>query len=304
MALAAPACAPANVVAVPPVVDVPAAPAPRARRGTQGAPARAGDPPAPWNEHVVWTAKTRARAMATCQLAAYTFASTVTLENRLVAPAGDGARLAMRVVRDDENATGVAPLPVLLGKGYVADAAGGGPALRESEGETVSVAEAARVRPLAATFVGWPGADVAAHPPAQGTEVGALEGPVAAIAQVPLYGGQIPTRGKATVTSTGRESAGAGGGANAGDVLTFGVVVRASEDDAGMCHHWTHDATLQGTMRLRASNGALLEMHLEGDTGDTEALCQDPHGRPGPPPPPRTCDTGTMTFELSQQRVP
>lgn len=284
------ACAAATPTAVPPVVELPVPPAGSPRlHAAQSNPPSSPQPQPPWVETLSRRAKTK--KVTGCQIVPYTFGSTTTVENRLLP---DGT-LAVRVIRDDESALGVNALPVLLGKGYVASAAAGGARVVGSDGAPAPDLDASRIRALASGFLGWPGRDVASHPPAHGAEVATLEPAIAAVLDVPLHGGELPTtEAKVSVTM----------GAVAADALTFDLVVTAMEGDAGMCHRWENHATLKGTLRLRATTGALLDLHLEGPTDDTEALCMDPSGKPGPPPPPRTCNKGTMSIDVSQEGVP
>jgi hypothetical protein len=247
---------------------------------------------APWVERAERTEATK--PVGRCQVSPFTFGSTIAVENRLL----DGGRLAMRVVQDDEAASGVTPLPVLLGKGYVIEASGQELRVRGADDAPVPDDQASRVRALAATFLGWPGGELAAHPPAAGAEVPTLEAPVATVARVPLHGAEVAGESKAVVRFAGTRHG------DAGDELVFDVTLKATESEAGMCHRWTNAADVKGELRLRASNGALLGLHLEGSTDDTEGLCQDPSGKPGPPPPPHACNRGKVTVEVRQPRVP
>jgi hypothetical protein len=283
---------PATLV-VPPVVDIPVPPAASAKTSAAvAAPASSASatgPPAPWVERAVRTEVTK--PVGHCQIVPFSFGSTIAVESRLV----DGGQLAMRVVQDDETAKGITALPTLLGKGYVVDATG---AVRGADGTTVPDDQVTRIRALAASFVGWPGAGVAANPPAMGAEVPSLEAPVVTVAAVPLHGTEPAQQATAVVRFSGKRAG------DAGDELVFDVTLKAAEGDAGMCHHWTNDADLKGELRLRAPGGAMLALHLEGTTVDSEGLCQDPSGKPGPPPPPHTCNKGKVSVEVKQPRVP
>jgi hypothetical protein len=294
------ACGAAPPVAVPPVVDIPVPPAVATPKPAPAQPAppsatslAAG--PAPWVERATRTETTK--AVGRCQLTPFTFGSTIAVESRQL----DGGRLAIRVVQDDETAKGVEPQPVLLGKGYVVDApAAPGQALQVAgaDGSPVPDDQVKRVQALGMSFVGWPGGIVAAHPPAPGAEVAALEVPVAAIAGVPLHGAQVEGESKAVVRFAGTRHG------DAGNELAFDVTLKATESDAGMCHSWTNVADLKGELRLRASSGAMVSLRLEGTTEDTEGVCQDPSGKPGPPPPPHRCNRGKVSVEVKQPRVP
>jgi hypothetical protein len=290
-------CGAAGPLAVPPVVDLPVPPAPAASKAMVAAAtttpsAAPSTQPAPWVERAERTEVTM--AVGRCQITPFTFGSAIAVENRLL----DGGRLAMRVVQDDETAKEVTALPALLGKGYVIEASGQGLQVHGADDAPVPDDHASRVRALAATFLGWPGGDVAAHRPPAGAEVPTLEAPVVAVAGVPLHGAQVEPASKAVVVFTGARHG------DAGDELVFDVTLKATASDAGMCHRWTNAADVKGELRLRASNGAFLGMHLEGSTEDTEGLCQDPSGKPGPPPPPHTCNRGKVTVEVKQPRVP
>lgn len=292
-------CGVATRAGVPPVLDIPVPPAVSAapsRSGTGAAgstaPARPTPAPAPWVTRAERTEATR--SVARCQIAPFTFSSTLAVETRLL---GDG-RLALRVVQDDEKARGVAAQPGLLGKGYVVEAAGRALHVHGADGEPVPEDQVSRIRALAAAFLGWPGADVAAHPPAAGAEVVALEGPVAAVADVPLHGAEVSPPSKIIVRLAGTRRG------DGGDELVLDVSLAAMASDAGMCHRWTREADVKGELRLRASNGALLGLHLEGPSQDSEGLCQDPSGKPGPAPPPHTCNRGQVTVDVKQPRVP
>jgi hypothetical protein len=226
-----------------------------------------------------------------CQIVPVSFSSTLAVELRVL----DDGRLALRIVQDDETAKGVEALPSLLGKGYLVD---GAMQVRSADGEVVPDDQVARVLPMVSAFVGWHGGEVIAHLPPAGAEVALLEGPVATVAAVPLHGGQVQPESKAVVRFSGTRPG------DAGDELVFDVTLQATESDAGMCHRWTNEADVKGELRLRASNGALLGLHLEGTTDDTEALCQDPSGKVGPPPPPHTCNRGKVSVEVKQPHVP
>jgi len=278
------------------VVDLPVPPAATAQRTsvsiTTAPVAPVPLPQAPWVLRATRTESTK--PVGRCQIAPFTFGSTIAVENRLI----DGGKLAMRVVQDDETGTGITALPVLLGKGYVAEVSGHALQLRGADGTPVPDDEANRARDLAAAFLDWPGADVAAHPPAAGSEMVALESVVARMADVPLHGAEVNAEPSAVVRFAATRAG------DTGDELVFDVTVKATGGDAGMCHHWTSTADLKGELRLRASNGAMLGLHLEGTTGDTEGFCQDPSGKPGPPPPPHVCNRGKVSVEVRQPRVP
>jgi hypothetical protein len=229
-----------------------------------------------------------------CQIGPFTFGSTIAVENQLL----DGGRLAMRVVQDDETGNNVTALPVLLGKGYVVEVSGHALHVGAADDASVPDDQVKRVSVLAATLLDWPGGDVAAHPPAAGSEVVALEPFVTRIADVPLHGAELEAQSTAVVRFAATRAG------EVGDELVFDVTLKASGGDAGMCHHWTTSAELKGELRLRASNGAMLGLKLEGTTEDTEGLCQDPSGKPGPPPPPHACNRGKVSVEVRQPRVP
>ncbi len=292
------ACGAAGPLAVPPVVDLPIPPADTAQKPslsaatptTPVAPAPATQ--APWVLRATRTESTK--PVGRCQIAPFTFASTIAVENSPM----DGGRLAMRVVQDDETGKGVTAWPALLGKGYIVDVSGHALHVHGADGAPVPEDQAKRALVLAAAFLDWPGGDVAAHLPATGSEGVALESFVARVADVPLHGGEVQAEPKAVV----RFAAARPG--DAGDELVFDVTLTATGGDAGMCHRWTTTADLKGELRLRASNGAMLGLHLEGTTQDTEGLCQDPTGKPGPPPPPHPCNRGKVSVDLKQPRVP
>jgi hypothetical protein len=151
------------------------------------------------------------------------------------------------------------------------------------------------MKAVASAVLAWPGAAVAAHPPAAGAEVASLEGPLAAIADVPVHGGEAQ-QSKATVRFSGKRHG------DSGDELVFDVSITGNEGDAGMCHTWTNEASVTGELHLRAADGALLALHLKGTTSDTEALCQGANG--GPPPPAATCDKGDVAVDVTQPHVP
>ena len=291
------ACGAAGPLAVPPVVELPvppAAAAPKTAAATPNAPvAPAPTLQAPWVLRATRAESTK--PIGRCQIQPFTFGSTIAVENRLL----EGGRLALRVVQDDETGTGITALPVLLGKGYVVEVSGHALNVHGADATPVPEDEGRRVRDLATTLLDWPGADVAAHAPTTaGSEVVALESFVARIADVPLHGAEVNAESSAVVRFAATRKG------DAGDELVFDVTLKASGGDAGMCHHWTSTADLKGELRLRASNGAMLGLHLEGTTGDTEGLCQDPSGKPGPPPPPHACNRGKVSVEVKQPRVP
>ena len=210
----------------------------------------------------------------------------------------DASRLGVRVVQDDESAKGVQALPGLLGKGYVVERLDGSLHVHDTSGERVPDDATRRVQALATATLGWPGGDVGSHLPAVGAEVPVLEAPVVAIAAVPLHGELTAQESKATVRYAGIKKG------DVGDELAFDVELTATEGDAGMCHRWVNEAQAKGELRMRTQGGALLGLHLQGATRDTEGLCQDPSGKPGPPPPPHTCNRGEVTIEVRQPHVP
>jgi hypothetical protein len=186
--------------------------------------------------------------------------------------------------------------PGLLGKGYVVERIGRALQVRGAGGEAVPDDEALRVRAMGTAVLGWPGGDVASHPPAVGVEVEVLENPVVTIAAMRLHGDLSAQESKAIVRYAGIKKG------DAGDELAFDVELRATEGDAGMCHRWVNEAQAKGELRLRAQGGSLLGLHLQGEMHDTEGVCQGPSG--GPPPPPHTCNRGEVTIEVRQPHVP
>jgi hypothetical protein len=246
-------------------------------------------PTPPWVLHVERREKTT--AVARCQVAPFSFSSVMAVEATLVA----ADRVVFRVVRDDEHATGVTALPSLLGKGYVALKGPGALRVVDAADHEVEPAEARRMQSLATAALAWPGASVAGGGLATGAEATSLERAVARIADAPLHGAEVPAAQEKAIVrlraATDTEA-------------VFDVTVEATAEDAGMCHHWASRADLKGELRVRVRDGALLAMHLEGTTGDTEGLCQAPSGKPGPPPPPRACNRGTIDVDVKQPDVP
>lgn len=293
------ACAPAltacaaTAPTVPPVVVIPVVPgdpepksAPPASTTESAPPA----PPPPWVQRAKRSEKTK--RVATCQIVPFASDSSIAVENRAL---GDD-RISIRVIEDVETAKGVASLPSLLGKGYVAERTPTGVHVHGEDGQPVPDDQVARVRSLAAATIAWPGHDVVASLPAPGAEVAALEGPVVAVAAVPLHGTASNVDAKATVRFTGPRKL------DDRDTLAFDVTLSATESDAGMCHRWTNAADLKGELLLAARDGDLLSLHLTGPTHDTEGLCQGPSG--GPPAPPRTCNQGDVAIDVTQPHVP
>jgi hypothetical protein len=233
----------------------------------------------------------KTKRVAACQIVPFSIDSSIAVENRVL---GQG-RIAIRVIEDVETAKGVAALPSLLGKGFVAERTPTGIHVHGEDGQPVPDDQVARVRSLASATVGWPGHDVVSALPAAGAEVAALEGPVTAVAAVPLHGTASNVDSKATVLFTGSRKS------DDRDVLAFDVTVNATESDAGMCHRWSNVADLKGELLL-TRDGGLLSLHLAGPTHDTEGLCQGPTG--GPPAPPRTCNEGDVAIDVTQPHVP
>ena len=287
-------CAPTSVATVPPVWTIPVPPVglalatQRTVAVTTGSPAPTERPP-----FIVRIERTeRTKAVAGCQITPMSLSSLVLVEDR-VTPSGS---LAMRIVQDDEHVTGIPPIGSLLGKGYLVDTAPKGLEVRAAQGDDVVAETRARVSAMARTVMGWPGASVVGGPLTPGEETTALERPVAAIVQTPLHGTPAHEP-RVLVRFKGPE----GESDRAMDV--FAVTVTASEQDAGMCHRWAKEADLRGELRVRAHGGALLALHLEGTTSETEALCQGPSGT-GPPLPPRTCNRGTILIDIKQPDAP
>ena len=285
------ACA-AAAPTVPPVVVIPVEPALPMPKSAPSATVTDTPqaPPPPWVLRVKRTEKTK--RVAGCQIVPFSIGSSIAVENRVLGP----GRLAIRVIEDAETAKGVDPLPGLLGKGYVAERTQTGIHVHGEDGMPVPDDQVARIRSLSSATVGWPGHDVVSAPPAAGAEVAALEGPVVAVAAVPLHGSAGNVDAKATVHFTGARKS------DDRDALAFDVTVNATESDAGMCHRWSNVADLKGELLLAARDGDLLSLHLAGPTHDTEGLCQGPNG--GPPAPPRTCNQGDVSIDVTQPHVP
>jgi hypothetical protein len=285
------ACA-AAAPTVPPVLVIPVEPAlpmPKSAPSTSAAETPPAPPP-PWVLRAKRTEKTK--RVAGCQIVPFSIGSSIAVENRVLGP----GRIAIRVIEDSETSKGVDALPSLLGKGYVAERTQTGIHVHGEDGMPVPDDQVARVRALASATVGWPGHDVVASLPAAGGEVTALEGPVVTVAAVPLHGSAANVDAKATVRFTGARKS------DDRDALAFDVTVNATESDAGMCHRWSNVADLKGELLLAARDGDLLSLHLAGPTHDTEGLCQGPNG--GPPAPPRTCNEGEVSIDVTQPHVP
>jgi hypothetical protein len=239
--------------------------------------------PPPWVERATRTEFTKGKPV--CQVQPFTFSSTLAVEVRWTDP----THLALRVTQDDEKAEPIQPLPSLLGKGYTTDLTGQGLPAATPGGAFPD--ERHRLDALTAAFLGWPGAAVVARTLTPGTEVPELEAPVGAIADVPLHGAEEPP-GK---TTTHVKFAATRKG-DVGDERVFDVDIQTTGSDAGMCHHWTHEASVKGELRLRASSGAMLGLHLEGTTDDSEGVCQGANG--GKPPPDHPCNKGKVTVDV------
>lgn len=277
---------------VPPVVVIPIEPVGPVAKGAPSAstPEESPAPPPPWVQRAKRSEKTK--RVAACQIVPFAIDSSIAVENRFL---GQG-RISVRVIEDVESAKGVAAPPSLLGKGYVAERTATGIHVHGEDGQPVPDDQVARVRSLAAATIAWPGHDVVSSLPAAGGEVTALEGPVVAVAGVPLHGTTSNVDAKATVRFVGPRKS------DDRDALAFDVTVNATEGDAGMCHRWTNAADLEGELLLAARDGDLLSLHLSGATHDTEGLCQGPNG--GPPAPPHTCNQGDVVIDVTQPHVP
>jgi hypothetical protein len=285
------ACA-AAAPTVPPVVVIPVEPGePMPKSAPSASTAEAPpEPPPPWVQRAKRAEKTK--RVASCQIVPFAIDSSIAVENRFL---GQG-RISVRVIEDVESAKGVAALPSLLGKGFVAERTATGIHVHGEDGQPVPDDQVARVRSLAAATIAWPGHDVVSSLPAAGAEVPSLEGPVVAVAAVPLHGTASNVDAKATVRFVGPRKS------DDRDALAFDVTVNATEGDAGMCHRWTNVADLKGELLLAARDGDLLSLHLAGPTHDTEGLCQGPNG--GPPAPPHTCNEGDVAIDVTQPHVP
>lgn len=291
------ACASSQPPAVPPAIELPVPPSKEARvakptmaRAAMPAPAATATVP-PWVLRVERT--TSSKAVAACQIAPVSSSSKVVVEERMRGATG----LAMRVVQDDEKATGTTVAPSLLGKGYLAEATEHGIQVATATGDAATAGEESRVRALATTVLEWPGKAIVSAGVSRPGEVSTLDVPLAAIASVTLHG-EPATEVKASV----HFAAARGAGDTAEDVLT--VSITAHHADAGMCHHWESLAKLDGELVIRARDGALVALHLEGTTSDTEGLCQKVNGAPGPPAPPRACTKGSAVVDVRQPDVP
>jgi hypothetical protein len=281
-------CAATSPPPVPPVVVLPVPPIATSTSTSTSTPTSTPTTP-PFIQRFERAEKTT--RVTACQISPFSFSSKMVIEDRLVDP----GRLTVRVVQDDETATGVTAIPSLLGKGYVVALTPQGLDVRTDAGQPVAKDEAARVQAVASAVLAWPGSLVASNLPAPGTEVTLLEAPLANVAVVPVHAGP-PQQSKVTARFTGKHHA------DDGDELVFDVSITATEGDAGMCHAWTNTATVTGELRLRADGGAMRALHLKGTTSDTEALCQGANG--GKPPPPATCDKGDVTVDVTQPHAP
>lgn len=228
-------------------------------------------------------------AVGRCQVVPVDAASQLVVEDHVLSP----TKLALRIVQDRETAIGLDPGVSLDGKSYVAEQTAKGLDVRSASGAAVPDDEAQRVRRLAAVAVGWPGADVAAHMPAQGADVPALASALTAVVDASVHG-TPPGALKARARFAGvRHEAW-------GDALAFEMTLGASESDAGMCHRWTNDARLAGEVLLRVRDGALVSLRLRGPVTNTEALCAEGARQTGASAAPRTCNRGELSFELHQ----
>ncbi len=109
------ACGAAGPIAVPPVVELPVPPAAAAPKTVAATPTAPAAPAptlqAPWVLRATRAESTK--AIGRCQIAPFTFGSTIAVENRLL----DGGRLGMRVVQDDETGTGITRCPACSARG-------------------------------------------------------------------------------------------------------------------------------------------------------------------------------------------
>ena len=280
------ACTTRTPILLPPAIDrspaLASAPAP-AREPLASSPAPP-DPSPHWQENVTRSETTK--PVARCQIGPFSSSSTVSVEIR----SPEQSQIATRVVKDDETATGIEALPSLLGKEYIARRTTNGVWMGDTEGKVIpeikKSCEIARGHPPRLDRLGG------GRTLARGrTEVHSLEGPVAIVADVALHG--MPAQQtRVTVTFVAAHRG------EAGDDLAFHVALVATEADAGMCHRWQSVAELTGDLRLRASDGAFSSLHLQGTLSDSEGLCQDPSGKPGPPPPPHTCNRGVVSVDV------
>jgi hypothetical protein len=272
-------CAPETSVRQPPAVVIPVPPAAPDRQPDPGvAPGAApsGGACGTWTEQV--TRHEKITPVATCQIVPVDLTTTLVVEDRVLArEGGSPTQMSLRVVRDGEQAKGAPPPAGLEGKTYVASLTPAGITVQYESGKPVPDDEARRVRALAATMLGWPGASA---------DAAKLGDAVTAVVDAHMHG--VPASNvKTTVRAAGtrRESW--------GDALVYDVTLHATESDAGMCHRWTNESKLTGELLLRRSDGALVSLRLSGPTSDTEAVCQ---GNTTP----KTCNQGEITFEVRQ----
>jgi hypothetical protein len=157
-------------------------------------------------------------------------------------------------------------------------------------------AEQARVaRSLAAALVGWPGA-IASRRQVTGQALTELEDPLKRIVDLQLHG--APATVSAKVRSRGTRSE------PWGDALVFDAEVDGTTSSAGMCHRWASDAHSTGELTLRASDGAIITLHLQGDLSDSEALCPEGARETGRSAEPKRCNRGETSFDLQWSCAP
>ena len=265
------ACAGGQQATSPPVVSVPVPPAaPSDPPASTASPPPAPDP-APAACTTTVTRHVEAKKVAECQAVPWRMTGTVAFEER---PQG-ADRVAIRIVRDDEQADNVPPTPSLRGKSYVAERSGGSLVVHGEDGASgVPEDEAARIRAMAAVTLGWPG-----------TDASALSDAIRRITDVHLRG--APAR--EVDVKVHPEAA-----------TRFQVKLRATESDAGMCHRWTDEETLEGPL-VEGDGGQLASLALHGSVHDTEALCPEGARQAGVSAAPRTCNAGEASLSIDRR---
>ena len=146
------------------------------------------------------------------------------------------------------------------------------------------------IRALAASIVGWP-AHAALRPLAVGQELPELVDPIQRVVDLRIR--DEPTATATHVRFQGTQSR------PWGAALIFEVVMDGESSSAGMCHRWATVSHASGELVLRATDGAVVAVHLHGTWQDTEALCPEGARQAGSSTEPKTCARGEMSFDLS-----
>jgi hypothetical protein len=153
---------------------------------------------------------------------------------------------------------------------------------------------ASQMLALAATVVGWPGNTLAIHRPSAGDEVPELGEYVKRLVSSKLHGAPVGVGALVRFRKLRSEKAW-------GDELVFEVTVAVVSSGGAACHQWTSKAQMMGELIIRASDGAFLQLSIEGPVEDKEPLGPEEVRDAEISSRARICNRGKASYRLGWQ---